>query len=159
MAESETDAKPRILVADDDRPFLHALSFILKRSGFDVTTVSSGDHAILAHEVSLVARKPFDLLILDIRMPGASGWEVLRHVREHTPPDAAPPRVLLTTGFTVELDLDRVKEDDADGILLKPFVLTTLVNEVRRILSIRSPGPSEEGAAVLSPREASRRAG
>jgi DNA-binding response OmpR family regulator len=136
MAETETPKKPRILIADDDKPFLDAIAIILRASGFDVNTVTDGNHAILAHEVSLVAKRPFDLLILDLRMPGATGWEVLRHVREHTPADAEPPRVLLTTGFTVELDLDRVKKDDADGILLKPFMMTALVNEVRRILTL-----------------------
>lgn len=149
MAETEPAAPPRILVADDDRPFLHALSFILKSSGFEVTTVSSGDHAILAHEVSLVARKPFDLLVLDLRMPGASGWEVLRHVREHTPAGDGAPRVLLMTGFTVELDLDRVKSEGADGILCKPFVLTALVKEIRRVLSIGEAGAEEETAPRL----------
>ena len=47
--------------------------------------------------------------------------------------------MLLTTGFTIALDLDRVKAAGADGILLKPFVLTALVKEVRRVLSIEEP--------------------
>lgn len=136
MDEQEASAKPRILVADDDRAFLDAVAIILKASGFEVSAVTDGNHAILAHEVSYVAKKPFDLIILDLRMPGASGWEVLRHVRQNTPKGAEPPRILLMTGFTVELDLDRVKKDQADGILLKPFMMTALVNEVRRILQL-----------------------
>lgn len=159
MGESERDAKPRILLADDDVPFLKALAMILKKSGFEVASVTSGDHAILAHEVSLVAKKPFDLLVLDLRMPRVSGWEVLRHVRQHTPAGDRPPRVLLMTGFTVELDLHRVQEDRADGILLKPVVLTALVNEVRRILSIpfartgeQEPGPLAALAGARSVR-------
>jgi len=142
MAETDLEAKARILVADDDRPFLQALSIILKGAGFEVTTVTSGDHAILAHEVSMVARKPFDILVLDLRMPGASGWEVLQHVREHTPASDEPPRVLLMTGFTVALDLNRVRAEGADGILIKPFVLTALVKEIRRILSLRHRDPT-----------------
>ncbi len=148
MDETGGTAKPRILVADDDLAFLKALGVILKASGFEVTSVTSGDHAVLAHEVSLVARKPFDLLVLDIRMPGASGWEVLRHVREHTPAGDRPPRILLMTGFTVELDLDRVRREGADGILCKPFVLTALVKEIRRVLSIPSdPRKASRSAA------------
>jgi CheY-like chemotaxis protein len=162
MANTERTEKPRILLADDDVPFLKAISIILKQSGFEVTTVTSGDHAILAHEVSLVAKKPFDLLILDLRMPGASGWEVLDHVREHTPEGTEQPRVLLTTGFTVELDLNRVKKDRADGILLKPFVLTALVNEVRRVLSLHHKDPSNrfqvDGRSRLAPPTKRRRA-
>jgi CheY-like chemotaxis protein len=146
MAGSEVDAKARILLADDDEAFLKAITLILRKSGFTVTAVKDGGHAVLAHEVSLAAQEPFDLLILDIRMPGASGWEVLRHVREHTPPGTEPPRVLLTTAFTVALDLRRVRREGADGILLKPFVLTGLVNEVRRILSLRH-APEEAPAS------------
>jgi CheY-like chemotaxis protein len=139
MAQTGQERKPRILLADDDEPFLKAITIILRSAGFLVTAATGGDHAILAHEISLVAKEPFDLLILDIRMPGASGWEVLKHIREHTPAGTRPPRVLLTTGFTIALDLDRVKANGADGILLKPFVLTALVKEVRRVLSIEDP--------------------
>jgi|SRR5688572_19810318 len=153
MDESHGHAKPRILVADDDTAFLKALGVILKSSGFDVTSVTSGDHAILAHEVSLVAKRPFDVMVLDLRMPGASGWEVLGHVREHTPPGRKAPRVLLMTGFTVELDLNRVRKDGADGILCKPFVLTALVKEIRRILSI-GDGAREDGGPLRASRRA-----
>jgi DNA-binding response OmpR family regulator len=147
MSPTGSLTHPRILLADDDKDFLKALGLILKNSGFEVTSVTSGDHAILAHEVSLVARKPFDILVLDLRMPGASGWEVLRHVREHTPDGDEPPRVLLMTGFTVALDLNRVKTAGADGILIKPFVLTALVKEIRRILSIRDGARRESRPA------------
>ena len=158
MAETGHERKPRILLVDDDEPFLKAITIILRNAGFLVTAATGGDHAILAHEISLVAKEPFDLLILDIRMPGASGWEVLKHVREHTPAGARPPRVLLTTGFTIALDLDRVKKNGADGILLKPFVLTALVKEVRRVLSIEEPAGEGHAEEARAPRrEAVRR--
>lgn len=132
---SET-LKQRILLADDDEPYLQATAMVLRCAGFDVTAVLEGNHAILALEVALLAKRPYDLLLLDLRMPGATGWEVLRYAREHTPPGVEPPRVLLATGFTIELDLNRVKSEGADGILLKPFMNSALVNEVRRVLSL-----------------------
>lgn len=131
-----TTGKPRILLADDDEPYLQATAFLLRASGFDVTAVQEGNHAILAYEVSQMAKKPYDLLLLDIRMPGATGWEVLDYVKKHTPPGTPVPHIVLATGFTVELDLDRVRAEGAEGILLKPFTNNALVNEIRRHLAM-----------------------
>src|SRR5258706_6153884 len=113
MTESDGPQAPRILVADDDEPFLKAIAMVLRSEGLEVTAVSEGNHAILAFEVAALAKRPFDLLLLDLRMPGASGWEVLRHAPQTNPVGAEPPRVLLMTGFTVELDLDRVRRGQA----------------------------------------------
>jgi two-component system, NtrC family, response regulator AtoC len=154
MTGAHEARKPKILLADDDEPFQRAIAIVLRASGFNVTAVGDGNHAILAFEVAILGKEPFDLLLLDLRMPGATGWEVLRYVRTHNPPAFEPPRVLLTTGFTVELDLDRVKQDRADGILLKPFMMTALVNEVRRILSLHHAEPAEadsRGRDVVPP--------
>jgi len=109
----------RILLADDEEPNLKATVFVLRGTGFDVTAVPEGNHANLAFEVALLARRPYDLLLLDIRMPGASGWEVPRYVREHTPPGIPIP-----------------------GILLKPFTNSALVNEVRRHLAVAAAAAS-----------------
>src|SRR5688572_8433277 len=114
MADAPDPTRPRILLADDDEAYRLATRMVLRAHGFDVTAVADGNHAILAYEVALLGERPFDLLVLDIRMPGASGWEVLHYVRTHTPHAVEPPRCLLVTGFTMELDLDRVKREGAD---------------------------------------------
>jgi len=150
MAKPATDAaaagwKPAVLLADDDVEYLHAASTVLRDADFDVTAVADGHHANLALEVAALTKHPFDLLVLDIRMPGATGWEVLRAARERVQPGVLPPRVLLMTGFTMELDLDRVRAERADGVLLKPFTNTALVAECRRVLAIHRPAPEAIG--------------
>ena len=150
VAATTVATETRILVADDEEPYLQATAFVLRGAGFDVTAVPEGNHAILAFEVALLAKRPYDLMLLDIRMPGSSGWEVLRYVNEHTPPGVRRPKVLLMTGFTLELDLDRVREDGAEGILLKPFTNNALVNEIRRHLAIAVPVPTAGGGKFAS---------
>lgn len=138
------ESRPRILLADDDELYLRATGEALRASGFEVTAVREGNHAILAFEVALLAKKPYEVLLLDTRMPGASGWDVLDYVKRHTPAGISLPRVLLVTGSTQELDLDRVRRDGAEGILLKPFMNSALVNEVRRHLAVHEESTPRE---------------
>jgi CheY-like chemotaxis protein len=83
---SSRDAKPPcILVADDDASFLTLAAMSLKRSGFDVVSAADGTSAMEALEARPEG-SPFDLLVLDILMPGATGWEVLARAVEARPP-------------------------------------------------------------------------
>ena len=134
MPETTVTHESRILLADDEGPYLQASAFVLRHAGFDVTAVQEGNHALLAFEVALMAKRPYDLLLLDIRMPGASGWEILEYVKANTPAGVPLPKILLMTGFTMELDIERVRREGAAGILLKPFTNNALVNEIRRHL-------------------------
>ena len=72
---------PRILVADDDQALTRTLSWILKENGYEVAVVSNGDHLL-----DRLAADPYDLLLLDIMMPGADGLQLLEQVK-------ADPRV------------------------------------------------------------------
>jgi len=141
---------PRVLVAEDDEACRTAAYFVLDRAGMRVTLARDGREAISILETAAVEGIVYDLLILDIRMPGASGWEVLRRSRELAAPGAWPPRVLLVTGFSAELDLDRVKREGASGILIKPVPTAALLYEAGRVLSIppqvlaiHGPGPAD----------------
>lgn len=78
----------RLLLADDEDTFLLSTAALLRREGYDVTTVSSGDAA-----AELVAREPFDLVLADIRMAGNSELQLVRLLGTR---DDAPPVILLT---------------------------------------------------------------
>ncbi|MCG8565569.1 MAG: response regulator, partial [Desulfobacterales bacterium] len=70
----------QILVVDDERRIVDNITTCLKREGFQVTGAHSGDQA-----VSLSAHKRFDLVLLDISMPGMNGYEAMEHLLGQCP--------------------------------------------------------------------------
>ena len=79
----------QILVVDDEAPIRITMSEVLRRRGFEVVTAASGEEAL-----ELVHERPFDLLLLDLKLPGIDGVEVARRARERQP-DAA---IIILTG-------------------------------------------------------------
>jgi CheY-like chemotaxis protein len=144
-----TDEKLRILIADDDGPFRSLAAIVVRGAGYAVAEARDGTEAI-----EKLRKEPFDMVLLDVRMPGASGWEILRALIADASPEALPPRVLMMTGLTTEFDLDRLKKEGAFGMLIKPFQNDDLLSEVKRILAlprlkmtakgVKAPPPPEE---------------
>lgn len=115
----------KLLVAEDEPKTGTYLQQGLSEAGFTVDRVTSGTDA-LQHVLSV----PYDLLILDVMMPGLDGWEVLRLVRAS---GNEVPVLFLTARDRVE---DRVKglELGADDYLVKPFAFSELLARVRTLL-------------------------
>ncbi len=82
-------APAQILVVDDETPIRTTMGDILRRRGYEVVTAASGEEAL-----ELIHQRPFDLLLLDLRMPGLSGLDVARRAHE-LHPDAA---IIILTG-------------------------------------------------------------
>jgi DNA-binding response OmpR family regulator len=136
-----TDA-PKVLVFDDEPMVREVVSGYLQRDGIDVTQVGDGRAALDA-----LAGQPFDLVILDIMLPLASGLDVLRAVRHHS----AIPVILLSARGD---EADRVAglELGADDYVVKPFSSRELAARVRGLLR-RSRPPGRDGEAPLAPLE------
>lgn len=141
MTSSERTA---VLIADDDAPFRSLAAIVLRGAGYAVTEARDGNEA-----KEKIAAGSYELLLLDIRMPGASGWEILKWLVGGCVPGRNPPRVLMMTGLTTEFDLDRLKREGAHGMLIKPFQNEDLLAEVRRILSL--PRRTVTAPGTLSP--------
>jgi CheY-like chemotaxis protein len=127
-----SDDKLRILIADDDGPFRSLAAIVVRGAGYAVSEARDGTEALQ----KLLGGEDYDLVLLDVRMPGASGWEILKRLVAEAVPDAPPPRVLMMTGLTTEFDLDRLKREGAFGMLIKPFQNDDLLSEVRRIMAL-----------------------
>lgn len=94
-------APARILVVDDELPIRTTLSALLQRRGYEVTVAANGEEAL-----DLIHQRPFDLLLLDLKMPGLSGMDVAHRARE-LHPDAA---ILILTGHgSLESALDGLR--------------------------------------------------
>jgi DNA-binding response OmpR family regulator len=115
----------RILLLEDDRATSEAVAFGLEASGYTVTAVPD-----VASARAALGQYSFDAAILDVLVPGGSGYDVLAALREQR---QATPVLLLTARDTLE---DRVEGLDrgADDYLVKPFAFTELLARVRAIL-------------------------
>lgn len=118
----------RLLIVDDEPNLLRALEACLRSEGFDITTARSGPDALVR-----VAQSIPDLVLTDVRMPGMSGYELARHLRE-SPRTALVPIVLLTARTDT---VDRIEGFRAgvDGYVIKPFIPDELVAMVKSILN------------------------
>jgi len=120
-----------ILVADDDPEVLTLVARRMARLGRRVLEASDGEEAL---RVAL-QEKP-DLIVLDVMMPGRSGWEVCRAVREA--PDLEHTGVLMLTGIGERLNEMTSPLYGADDYLDKPFDLGELEQRAREVLARRA---------------------
>jgi len=148
----------RVLVVEDEPDLADAIAGGLRREGYAVDLAHAGDEALVKARVY-----PYDLICLDLNLPGAGGREVCRAIRGEERRDGAPqPRILmLTARATVE---DRIAglDDGADDYLVKPFELGELAARARALLrraGDAGPGPLQVGSLELDPakHEASQR--
>lgn len=125
----------RILLVDDEADLVDAIARGLRRHGYAVDTALDGDEAL-----AKATWTPYDLICLDITMPGIDGFEVCRSLRQNPPEGGAPRILMLTARDTVE---ERIRGLDvgADDYLVKPFAFDELAARVRSLLR-RDPGRS-----------------
>jgi DNA-binding response OmpR family regulator len=116
----------RLLIAEDDPAIADSVGYSLRACGYHVDVVSSGEAVLESGPGS------YDLLILDVMLPGLSGVEVCRRVRERS---AVP--VLMLTALTAEADRVVGLEAGADDYLGKPFSMAEMVSRVRAMLRRR----------------------
>ena len=119
-------ATTRVLIAEDEPHLVEALSFVLEREGFAVSAVLDGA-ALLPH---LRSERP-DIVILDLMLPGASGFELLRQIRAD-PALRTLPVMILTAKGQVQ-DRRTAEEIGADAFMTKPFSNRDVVEQVRRL--------------------------
>ena len=110
-----------ILLIEDEQNILEALSFILRRAGWNVYTHSNGNDA---NEV-INKLKPA-VVVLDIMLPGKSGFDVLRDLRSSEVDQKIPVMILTARGQ--EKDRDAAKILGADLFMTKPFVNSEVLN-------------------------------
>jgi DNA-binding response OmpR family regulator len=117
----------RILVVDDEPAIVDAVSYALRASGFEVDRFGDGESAL---EAARTTR--YDVLVLDVRLPGLSGIEICRRLREES-----DVPILILTAMDAEVDRVLGLEAGADDYVTKPFSVAELVSRVRAIVRRR----------------------
>jgi DNA-binding response OmpR family regulator len=118
----------RILVVDDEPGILDVVSYSLRSEGFDVETATDGAKAL-----ELAMKDSYDLVILDVMLPGKSGTEVCRELRA----ERRTVPILMLTAKDAELDRVLGLELGADDYVTKPFSQAELVSRVRALFRRR----------------------
>src|SRR5215472_16664628 len=142
--------KTKILVVEDDAHIQLGLKEVLSSDGFDVFTCNRGDEAMDA----LVRHRP-DLLVLDVMLPGLSGYDICKQVRAkkiHTP-------ILMLTAKGQELDKVVGLDLGADDYVTKPFGVRELLARIQALLrrggspaQAAGESPFQIGAATIDPK-------
>ena len=116
-----------ILVAEDDRDIADLIAHYVERSGWTAHTVASGDDALAS-----ARKQPFDLVVLDVMLPGMSGLEVCRALRADSATNAIP--IIMVTARAEETDRIIGLDIGADDYLSKPFSPNELVARIRALM-------------------------
>ncbi len=130
----------RILVVEDEQSFSDALSFMLRKEGFEVSVAADG-HAALA----TFDREGADIVLLDIMLPGIPGTEVCRQIR-----NVSSVPIIMVTAKDSEIDKVVGLELGADDYVTKPFSSRELVARIRAVMRRRGPENSSGSDMTLS---------
>jgi CheY-like chemotaxis protein len=114
----------RILIVEDDVDFAEGLAEILRRRGYKIGLVNSGEEALIKFQ-----HEDFDVALLDFKLPGINGIEVFQEFLKFKP----EIKVLLVTGFNTEQILDQIVGSNCWSLLKKPFDKKNILDMLERI--------------------------
>jgi two-component system, OmpR family, response regulator RegX3 len=131
----------KILVVEDEESFSEALAYLLGREGFDVTVADSGPKAIEEFD-----RVGADLVLLDLMLPGLSGTEVCKQIRQRS-----DVPIIMLTAKDSEVDKVVGLELGADDYVTKPYSSRELVARIRAVLRRNSDlGDTDPADGILT---------
>jgi two-component system response regulator RegX3 len=129
----------KILVVEDEESFSDALGYMLRKEGFEVAIASTGPEGVAEYD-----RTGADVVLLDLMLPGLSGLEVCRQLRQRS-----DVPVIMLTAKDAEVDKVVGLEIGADDYVTKPFSARELVARIRAVLRRRGVDAEEPAKSVL----------
>jgi len=116
-----------VLIVDDEPNIVISLEYLLRREGYDVLVARDGQEAL-----DTIARRPPDLVLLDVMLPRLNGFQVCQKMREN--PAWAGVRVLMLTAKGRESEISKGLALGADAYITKPFSTRELLARVRALV-------------------------
>lgn len=134
-------AKEHILVVDDEEDILELVQYNLVREGYQVKGALSGEDAL-----KKIAKESFDLIVLDLMLPGIDGLEVAKQLRNDKKNQFVP--IIMLTAKGEEADVVTGLELGADDYVTKPFSPRILVARIRAVLRRKAVEPVDDSAVI-----------
>jgi DNA-binding NtrC family response regulator len=119
------DNQHKVLVVDDEEALRTVLSGELVNEGYSVGNAADGDEAI-----AIIKQQPFDIVLLDIKMPKVDGFEVLKFIKKDYP----AIKVIMLTAFADLKNAIESKKLGAEDFISKPYDLVDLLTTIERVL-------------------------
>ncbi len=138
MIDPSENANSTILVVDDDEPSRYSTRRVIQQAGYNTLEASTGEETL-----EIAARERPDLIILDVRLPDISGWEVCERLKAH-PDTAAIPIVHLSSTYVDSTSIAAGLEGGADAYLTQPVDALVVVATVRALLRARKAEQERE---------------
>ena len=126
---SAEPGKANVLVIDDQADIRELLTSILERFGHNVVAAADGMSGLADFE-----NGDYDVVFTDLGMPEMSGWEVAERIKAMDP----NARVMLVTGWGIELDESELREKKVDSVISKPFQIRQILDVVSKALELRT---------------------
>ncbi|MGC9194346.1 MAG: PAS domain S-box protein [Syntrophobacteraceae bacterium] len=133
-AEVPLGGRERVLVVDDEPILAEMIKEMLEKLGYEAVSCTSGMQALETFKEQ-PAKRPFDLVLTDMTMPGLTGLELARELLDLEPRIS----VVLMTGFSRSLNMDAALELGVGEVIMKPVTLEKLAKTVRVVLDRRLP--------------------
>jgi CheY-like chemotaxis protein len=124
----------QVLYVDDEAPNRRIIGSMLKKAGIDMAEADSADAGLW-----MIAARNFDLVLMDVRMPGKDGLAAIREIRAHQDGKQDVPILVVTADDAYEVRV-RAKAVGADGVLIKPVTQEQLLEAIGRVVPGRG-GP------------------
>jgi phosphate regulon transcriptional regulator PhoB len=129
--------KRTVLVVEDEGDILELIAYYLRKEDFDVTTCSDGEEAL-----ALIKKKRYDLVVLDLMLPGIHGMDLCRILRSDDRTSSLP--IIMVTAKTDDYDKVHGLEAGADDYITKPFNPQEVVARVKAVLRRTLGKPDKE---------------
>jgi two-component system OmpR family response regulator len=128
-------AKKQILVVDDNQDIRELIIRMLDFEDYDILTANDGEEAL-----KIIKSHRFDLILLDVMMPGKSGIEVLSEIRSSKDSQIKNLAVVMITAKSLIDDIDAALSAGATSYIVKPFRAEAIKQKVRNIFEVRENG-------------------
>jgi len=124
---------PVVLVAEDDAALRTLLQAVLDREGYEVVACGDGEAAARALASAAAGQRPLHVALLDLRMPGVSGTDLLRAIRGDV--RLRYMRAVAMSGYSDAHQAEEARAAGADAFLPKPFTIDELTSLLSRLLT------------------------
>ncbi|MCP4107487.1 MAG: response regulator [Desulfobacteraceae bacterium] len=140
----------KVLVVEDNPNVLEIMEKLLSFYGFRTETSQSAEHAIEIYEKSF-SGKPFDLIIMDFKLPGMDGITASEKIKKNT--RAKAPPIIIISGYIREKDIRRTQEAGIESYLTKPVKQSLLINTILEIFGYKTVPSEKKDTHLISLQE------